>query len=82
MKSSVSNSIIPPKAKEGLHFCPAVVLPLLFFLSVGVRFTLAYFFRHGPSVTIDESLYINIYIFGWNCDTRQPGAFIERISAD
>ena len=60
MKSSVSNSIIPPKAKEGLHFRPAVVLPLLFFLSVGVRFTLAYFFRHGPSVTIDESLYINI----------------------
>ena len=59
MKSSVTNLIHPRKTK-GVFLRPAVVLPLLFFLSVAVRFLLAYFFRHGPSVTIDESLYINI----------------------
>lgn len=60
MKHQTSNQILPSKTEEPFLLRPAVVLPLLFFLSVGVRFTLAYFFRHGPSVTIDESLYINI----------------------
>ena len=33
---------------------------MLYLLGVVLRFTLSYFFRHGPTVQIDESLYINI----------------------
>lgn len=60
MKHQTSNQILPSKTEESFLLRPAVILPLLFFLSIAVRFLLAYFFRHGPSVTIDESLYINI----------------------
>ena len=36
------------------------ILSVLYLLSVSARFILAFFFRHGPTVQIDESLYINI----------------------
>ena len=48
------------KNKKPFFLKPGFLLVLLYLLSVAMRFALALFFRHGPSVTIDESLYINI----------------------
>ena len=39
---------------------PWFVVLLLYFLGVIIRFILALLYRHGPTVQIDESLYINI----------------------
>ena len=41
-----------------IHF--GVFLSVLFILSFAVRFALSLSFRHGPTIQIDESLYINI----------------------
>ena len=51
---------IAEKNKKPFFLKPGFLLVLLYLLSVAVRFALALLYRHGPSVTIDESLYINI----------------------
>ena len=60
MKHSFSKTNLRLTANESFFFRPMFILPVLYLLSVSARFILSCLFRHGPSVTIDESLYINI----------------------
>lgn len=55
------NKKVTPSGKEtSLAFPPARYLACMFLASAVLRFVLALLFRHGPTVIIDESLYINI----------------------
>ena len=60
MKLDNKNSLISPAAKQILSLSPGIILLIIYLLSIAVRFSLAFLFRHGPTMQIDESLYINI----------------------
>ncbi len=56
-----TNATISPVIEEKpLPFHPVVILVILYILGVSVRFVLSFFFRSGPTLTIDESLYISL----------------------
>lgn len=60
MKSYKHNLFVLSSSEYGLSHHPWMFLLCMYFLSVVIRFSLAFLFRHGPTVQIDESLYINI----------------------
>ncbi len=57
-KTGIKNSHIMEGKSLPLH--PAAILAVLYILGVSVRFVLSFFFRTGPTLTIDESLYISL----------------------
>ena len=60
MKSDKKITPITPVSNQIFFHRPWLFVLCIYLLSIVVRFSLAFFFRHGPTVQIDESLYINI----------------------
>ena len=59
-RSGSEKPVLIPEAETALRRQASFWLLLMFAASVVLRFLLALLFRHGPTVIIDESLYINI----------------------
>ena len=60
MKSDKIDTLTLLASKNNQFSHPWVPLLCMFLLNIIVRFLLALLFRHGPTIKIDESLYINI----------------------
>ena len=54
------SSFSPDGRNKAICKHPWLLISCLYLLSVALRFALALLFRHGPTISIDESLYINI----------------------